>query len=453
MLEGHSKDRPTAYLGYKERALFYPAVSRTIQGLLGLVFGKPSSTENMPKAYEDEMTDVTLSGVGIGDFARMLGQEVLTTGRAGILVDMPNADVASLGALRPYWVAYGAESIINWKNERVSGELKLTRVVLHESKEVEDADDEFLAKMVDQYRVLLLVDGRYIVRLYTRDDSKTTIGMRREEWVYTESTPLRRGKALDYIPFEFVNAADVDADVSHPPMLDLTDVNLSHYRTSADQEHGAHFTALPTPYVSGHTIQEGEELAIGSGTAWVLSDPQARAGMVEFSGAGLAALANLKEEKRQLMVTLGARMLETQKRTQEAATTVAMRHAGERSSLAVFADALGQAITHAAKWHLYWNGLEDAAIKDITYTLNPEVMDLLTTDDVKVLVTTWQAGAISHKTLYANLEFGEYTRQGVSFEEELIDIEEEAPALIAPPLAPQSQQQSPTQVPVASQVK
>lgn len=431
MLEGHSKDRPQGYAGYVLRALYYPAMTRTVQGLLGLIFGKPSSKQNVPVAYEDELKDITLSGVGIDDFTRMLGQEVLTTGRAGILVDRPTTEAAPLGSLRPYWVTYSAEQIINWRTERINGEIKLTRVVLFEQEELDDEKDEFVPLVVDRYRVLLLEDGKYIVRIYHRNEEKTTITTTKDEWIYDEDiVPLRRNKPLDYIPFIFANKDSIDSNISHPPLLDLVDVNYSHYRTSADQEHGAHFTALPTPFVSGHTLEQGQELAIGSGTAWILTDPQARAGMVEFSGAGLKSLADLKEEKRQLMVTLGARMLETQKNTQEAATTVAMRHAGERSSLAVLADSLGQAVTTALKWHLYWNGLEDAAIKDVSYTLNPEVADILTSEDIKVLVTTWQAGAISHKTLYENLEYAEITRQNVPFEEEIADIEEETPEMV-----------------------
>lgn len=431
LLEGHDDQNGKGYSGYSMRALYYPALSRTVQGLLGLVFGKPVSLENVPKAYENEFDDVTLSGVKLSDYARGLGREVLITGRAGILVDMsakPNVGTV----MRPYWSTYPAEAIINWRKQRIDGLLALTRVVLYEEVYEPDPEDEFVDKVKKQYRVLQLIDGKYVVRIYVENVNKATptVG-KREEWIQEgkDWIPTRRGKPLPYIPFVIVNSDSVDACVSYPPLLDLADVNFSHYRTSADQEHGAHFTALPTPFVSGMTLEAGQELAIGSGTAWILPDPAARAGMVEFSGAGLKALADLKEEKRQLMVTLGARMLETQKNVQEAAATVAMRHAGERSALAVLGDALGQALTIAIKWHLYWNGVEDAATDKVTFSLNPEVMDLVTTADVAILVSAWQAGAISHKTLYANLEYGEWTRQDVTFDEEVIDIEAEQPEL------------------------
>lgn len=432
MLEGQIELTGKGYQAYLNRALFYPAMSRTIQGLLGLVFGKPVSLEKVPSSFDAEFKDVTLSGVGIADYARILGQEVLTTGRSGILVDMPAVMPVTAKPSRPYWVTYAAESIVNWEAERINGTQMLTRVVLNEWIKVPDPDDEFVPKLVEKYRVLLLIDGQYLVRIYTKNEEKTKLGAAHDEWIVeNELMPLRRSKPLSYIPFVFCNADGVDPDVSHPPLLDLADVNFSHYRTSADQEHGAHYTALPTPVISGYSVEPGTEIAIGSGTAIVLSDPNARATMLEFTGAGLKALADLKEEKRQLMVTLGARMLETQKNIQEAATTVAMRHAGERSALAVLADALGQALTTAIRWHLYWDGVEETTTEKVTFSLNPEVMDLVTADDIKVLVAAWQAGAISHKTLYANLEYGEWTRQNVDFEEEEADIADEQPELPA----------------------
>lgn len=427
ILEGLKTTSERDYLSYINRALFYPATSRTVMGLLGLVFGKPATFEP-PAAFADQFKDVTQSGVTIGDYARNVAQEVLVTGRAGILVDMPDKVARTA---RPYWVTYPAEAIRSWRTDRIDGKLVLTRVVLYEEEALDDEDDPFELKVKKQYRVLFLERGRYVVRVYVENTDEVTVGAAREEWIQEgdDRVPLRRGQPLPFIPFTFVNADGTDAGISHPPLLDLADVNFSHYRTSADQEHGAHYTALPTPVLSGYTPEPGETIAIGSGTFITMSDPAARAYMLEFSGAGLKTLADLKEEKRQMMVTLGARMLETQKNVQEAAATVAMRHAGERSALDVLAASIGAAVTLAARWHLFWQGVEEQATNKVSFILNPEVMEVLSADDVKVLVAAWQAGAISHKTLYENLQWGTWARENVTFEEEQADIEDEQPEL------------------------
>ncbi len=430
LLEGHVSSSTNAYIGYITRALFYPAVGRTVAGLAGLVFAKPPTVEKVPSTQQQPFNDVTQTGVSVGAFGLMLCQEVLTTGRVGTLIDMPDAPV--VGA-RPYWVMYQAEQILNWRTTRVNGVQMLTLVVL--SEEIERfGDDSFEPEWITQYRVLELIDGKYSVTIWTQqkeDASKFDKGETR--------IPLRRGAALDYIPFTFTNAIGIESDVAPPPLLPLVDVNLSHYRTSADHEHGAHFTALPTPYITGHTLPKGDTLSIGSGEAWVIPNPAATAGMVEFTGAGLESLSKLKEEKRQLMATLGARMLETDKNTAEAAQTVRLRHSGESSAMSVLADAVGLSMTQSIRQHLFWAGMETGGATQATVTMNPDVMDDLTSEDMRVLVETWQKGAISKRTLHYNLAWGEWTRPGVTFEQEEEDIKKEKtdnPALPLPTPVP-----------------
>jgi hypothetical protein len=419
LLEGQTNTSDGPYGGYKTRALFYPAMSRTVSGLTGVVFGKPFTVSGIPATYEKHFDDVTLTGISLESYAIEHCMECLIVGRIGTLVDMPDERIPNA---RPYWSSYYAENILNWRVERIDGRKQLTLLVLQEQIEVYTAKDPFVPETRTQYRVLRLTDRQYTVQLYTEDTDKPGTFLEGNLFV-----PVRRGKPLNYIPFVFFGPTGIDPDIAHPPLLDLVDVNLSHYRTSADQEHGAHFTALPTPWIAGHDFPPGEtSLSIGSGKAWVLS-AGATVGMLEFSGAGLAALKDIKEEKRQLMVTLGARMLETQKNGVEAAETLGMRHAGERSSLSILSSALGQALTTAVRWHLYWMGVDEKVADKALVEINPDVMEKLTAEDINTLVSAWQAGAISFKTLHYNLAWGEWTRPGIDVEEELQDIEDETP--------------------------
>jgi hypothetical protein len=422
-----------AYFGYLARALFYPAVARTVQGLAGLTFAKPPTVLNVPEPIQADFNDITLTGISLGGFGLLSTIETLITGRVGTLIDMP--EVQAAGA-RPYWVQYIAEQVINWRVTRINGQQVLTRVVLFEIVE-KPGSDTFEPKTQHQYRVLELVprsnssDLMYTVTLHIQDEKdkdKFNAG--------TVRIPLRRGQPLTFIPFTFTNARSITPDVEHPPLIDLVDVNLSHFRTSADHEHGAHFTALPTPWISGHKLPEGQsQLAIGSGNAWVL-DKDAQAGMLEFSGAGLKSLSDLKEEKRNLMTSLGARMLETPKNAAEAAQTVRLRHAGEASAMSVLADACSQSITQSMRYHLFWSGMEMPSAERVKVTLNPEIMEDLSADEIRMLVETWQKKGISKQTLYYNLQWGEWTRPGVTFEQEEEEIKKENPEPPQPPPIP-----------------
>jgi hypothetical protein len=428
--------RLTPYAAYLKRAMFYPAMGRTVLGLIGLLFSKaPTPPEDIKEELKKQLNDVTLNGTSLHGFAVEVARELLITGRVGILVDYA-IEPATVNEDRPYWVLYRAEDIINWRVRRIGGRMQLTMVVLRE--QIEASADEFDSTAATQFRVLRLDanpdgTGRYNQQVYRENPEK-----KNEYLPEPLIVPMRRGEALNFIPFQICGPTSLNVEPEHPPLVDLADVNISHFRTSADREHGAHFTALPTPWVKGHTITDGSTLGVGAGTAWVFPNENASAGMLEFSGAGLASLKDIMEEKRLLMATLGARMLETQKNTQEAAQTVAMRHAGEGSALGIMADTEGKALTNVCKWHLYWSGLElESFDEDQTITLNPELLEQLTTEDISKLVAAWQAGAISYKTLYYNLQWGEWTRPDVDADTELEDIEDEEPDEPAvPPVLP-----------------
>jgi hypothetical protein len=426
-LEGHVADGVSgarAYEAYLKRALFYPAMARTVQGLIGLAFTKPPSVLNVPEAFQRHLYDITQTGTTLIGYGINATQEVLITGRAGTLVDMTEEPGVQT---QPYWVLYRAEDIINWRIQRIGGKRVLIRVVLREEIEVDHPDDVFVPQFRQQYRVLELVDGIYQVTIYRQDEKDQTKFIPGPTY-----RPLRRGQPLTFIPFVFHTPTGIEPECAHPPLLDLVDVNLSHFRTSADLEHGAHFTGLPTPYITGHSLAAGEALGIGSGQAWVIPDPQARVGMLEFTGQGLGALERMLESKRLMMATLGARLLETATPRGEAAETVRLRRAGDMSALALLANAMSRGLTQALVWHLYWAGLEEEDANDVEVTLNPDLLERLTADEVRALVAAWQAGTISHQTVYDNLQRGGWTRQGVTFEEELADIEREGAGALPP---------------------
>lgn len=428
-LEGHYGlvNQNDLYGAYSLRALFYPAVARTVAGLAGIVFDKLPTVTGAPVSEKALFDDVTLTGVSLGGYALQLCKEDLIVGRAGTLVDFPDVPVA--GA-RPYLAMYDAESVINWRATRIDGKQTLTLLVLKEIEEVVQGD-EFTPTVVKRFRVLRLIDGVYSVQLYVEDPEN-----KGKYLPQAERIPVRRAAPLSYIPFTFLGPSNLEPDIDHPPLQDLVDVNLSHFRTSADQEHGAHFVALPTPWISGHApTQPGEKISLGPGNVLLLAK-DATAGMLEFGGQGLAALKDLKEEKRLLMATIGARMLETQKTTQEAAETVKLRHAGEQSALHVLADVLGQHLTQVVRQYLFWAGVDEARADQVIVTMNPDLMDDITSADMAQLVATWQAEGISKRTLYYNLEYGEWTRPGVTFEQEEEEIKKERAAVVSPPVVP-----------------
>ena len=411
------------YKSYRQRALFYNATQRTIDGLTGLLFIKPPVLE-YPDGMEPLVADATMSGVNLHQFAEMVAEEVVMIGRAGVLVDHPPrlsaltvAQAQAVG-MRPYMRLYDAESIINWRSERIDGVDRLVLVVLEEEYKI--FKDEFEYKCEKQWRVLDLTTEGYRQRVMRKNDHG-------EFYVEQELYPQADGLPLATIPFEFFGVRDNTPCVDKPPLLDLVDVNLSHYRTTADYEHGLHFTGLPTPVVTGfYSDDQSAQLRIGSGTAWLLPDPAAKAFYLEFSGQGLGELREALKAKESMMATLGARILAPEKRQVETAQTAAIHRAGENSVLASIAQSISIGLTHCLEWAANWQGIDG----DIVIKLNSNYLpNSMTSEDVKALVTSWQAGAISHETLFSNLVKGEIIASDVQFEDEKERIDLNAPSL------------------------
>lgn len=395
------------YIAYQERAGFFNATGRTLDAFTGMIFAKDPTWE-LPTAIEPFADDITLSGTNLREFAEQVVEQQIAVGRVGIMVDYPsnmpiNITVAVAEALnvRPFLRWYAAESIINWRTDYINGAETLTMVVLREVVEV--AKSEFVTEELTQYRVLDLTDQGYRVRVITENDE-----------LISETFPLQQGAPMRYIPFTVLGANSASTKVTKPPMLDLVDTNLAHYRNSADYEHGLHFTGLPTPYVAGVQLQEGQTLSIGSMTAWVFPDPSAKAEYLEFKGDGLKTLQQALKDKEQRMAVLGARMLADDKRTAEAFGTMELRTAGERSVLASISRSASDAIQRALNWMAEWVG----APQEAEFTLNTDFgAARMAPQMVSALMGAYQGDAMPLSVLFDNFQRGELINPQMEFEE------------------------------------
>lgn len=415
---------PEEYASYVARALFYNGTARTHVALVGLVFWKDSQVK-APEKVKPHLDDITNTGMPTNDFAQEMLSEIVGVGRFGVLIDYPDATTTAAADLRPYWVSYKAEQIIRWAETKINGLYEPSLVVLAETVEEPDPKDPYCTVEVKQIRVLKLTA-----------DATTKTGYRYEQEIYQRKagqsdliqiggtiTPLRQGKPLDFIPFVFVNASSLQTAIEKPPLLDLVNTNLSHFRSSADLEHGEHFLALPTPWVVG--AKNDAVLPLGPTVVWKLSGPNAQAGLLEFKGEGLSQLEKALARKQEMMATLGARLIEQARASNETAESVKARNAATHATLAKIVSAVSLAMTKLLRWHTWWFGLTvpDA---DVTVELNRDFVEVtLSADDVKSELLRWQAGGCSFETFYYNMTRGGRTRPGVSFEDEQIAIDAE----------------------------
>lgn len=414
-----------AYESFKKRTPFFNATERTINGLVGMVYRKYPTTQ-APDAMAEILADLTLEGESADLVSKEILRQVVEVGRVGALVEYPRMEMgpptlaqASAMNLRPYVVEYKAEQIENWRMERVNNKNQPVMVKLRETVTVWDG---YESAEIDQIRYLLLEEGAYIQRVYR----KPANGQDWEQWG-PDIVPLRRGAPLDFIPFVCFGPNELSLEVDKPPIMDLVEMNLSHYRTCADYENGAHFCGVPTPMLAGFQFEEKESTVALGGNAIVSADPSAKWGFLEFTGQGLTSLKDLKTEKEAQMAALGSRMLAAEKKQAEAAETVQLRHAGEGAVLSSMAKTVSEGMTILLQIVADWQGIAG----EIDFELNSDFFDqTMTAQDLTALVAAWQQGAISTETLFFNLKQGEIVPDNVEFEDEQARIANSPPTMM-----------------------
>lgn len=420
-LSDQEADEYSAYVG---RAEFYNATARTQVALTGLLFAKPPKVE-LPEALKTIAENVSLDDDTLEALAKNIADECLSVGRCGVLVDLPSvekSDYSKLEAerlnLRAYATLYKAENIINWKTTKINGSNVTSLVVLAETY-AEPTQDEFVDKIKTRYRVLDLHEGYYRQRVF----SETKAG---NFEVVSEIYPSANGQKLEYLPFTFFNVNDLKTDIDKPPLLDLAKVNISHFRSEVDLEHGTHFTALPTPYVTGYQGESSEKLKIGSTAVWVINDPSAKVGFLEFSGAGLSTLENRIAVKEKRMSILGARLLLDEKKTAEATETLQMRKSGENAVLTNVASTISEGMASFLKDIAFF---ENIASENLIYEINTDYnLTMIEPQLLAQIIAGIQSGDIPNEVLYDALLKGELMPKTIqSYEDYQAKLEQARP--------------------------
>lgn len=385
------------YLSYRHRACFYNVAQRTQAGLVGQIFLRDANI-TIPPRLDIVQADIDGAGVTAMQQAKQAAGLTLAFSRAGLYVDLPETNgavtVADLdsGNIRPTINLYHPMNIINWRTKRVGAKLKLTLVVLREKFEEDNAfTDGFEPYCGEQYRELRIEnDGRYAVRVWRFGE------------IYSEVYPTGPdGKPLTDIPFTFIGVETNDAKIEPPAMFALCDLNLAHYRNSADHEEMLFICGQATPVAAGLTAEWADKfgtIKLGSRDGILLPE-NGTFELVQAESTG--ALATEMEHKEAQMVALGAKLVE-QKQIQRTATEASQDEAGETSTLSSVAKNVGNAYKWAFEWCAYLVGLGDrtseTGASEIEFDLNSDFdLNMMTSIDRAQLMKEWQGGAITDK--------------------------------------------------------
>ena len=331
------------YKNYVERANYVNITGRTKQGLVGAVFRRPPEI-NLPTGLEYLEDNADGSGESLSSLAKEATGAVIGKGRHILVVDYPSVERALTleeeQRLKPQAsiISYTAESLINWKTQVIAGHSVLSLLVFKEKYNA--SEDIFQHVMKDQYRVLSLdQDGKYVQSVY------------REGKIHDTFEPKANGNRLDYIPAVIVGSENNDPMVDMAPLQDIAQVNIAHYRNSADLEencfvHGQ-LTLGVTSSQSNEQFKEANPngIVVGAKAGHFLGE---RGGFTSVQAAENQLADKLMSRKEEQMKMLGARLIENQ--GQKTIAQTKMDATGENSVLATITENLSEAIWKCIQW-------------------------------------------------------------------------------------------------------
>ena len=347
------------------RACFVNFVAPTKDGMMGLVFRKETEFE-LDASIDYLRTNTSGDGLPLDQAIKDVAGDVALVGRYGLLTDYPSAPggltVAASQGMQAHIQLYPAESILYWRTESVGGVKRLSMIKLREMHQ-KISEDGFDVEELEYTRVLLMQDGVYIQRLYddqenlvTREIGQTTIDGKA---TYTSDIIPRnfQGQTWNKIPFQFIGATNNDETIDKAPVYDIAEINLAHYRNSADFEDSSHLVGQPTPVFSGLTqswVDQNMANGVTFGSRAVVALPESGSATLLQAANNTMPMEGMALKERQ-MVMLGARIISDAGGV-ETAEAAKIRFAGQNSKLGTIVINVEAAFRQSIMWAMEFMG-------------------------------------------------------------------------------------------------
>lgn len=455
-----------AYEAYKDRAVFHEFVTDAVKYFVGMLNQKPPTIE-LPAVMEPLMKKATNQGESLVALLRKIHSEQLTTGRLGLLIDMPPEPDPKQPM--PYIAVYAAENIINWDDSSDNiGVNSLDLVILDESGPRRRVD--YTWKDVKQFRILQMrfknefADGIIAANAAQAEkaaqakeappeplmDPDSVITVDGADKVYKQAVvesesgvgvldpmqffpPVFRGKAMDEIPFIIVNSSDINSGVDYPPMIGLGRLCLTIYRLEADYRQALFMQGQDTLVTIGgiidpetgaaannlNTTQDG--VRVGAGARLDLNT----GGDAKYIGTQSEGLPEMREAlaaDKKAAETKSGQLIAPTAGKQESGDALSTRLSAQTASLQQIAKTSALALENALKKIAMWVGADPEKVK---VTPNLEFIDQrLVAKDLVDLMTARSLGApMALETVHDFMSTRGITEK--TFEEEMALVEEE----------------------------
>jgi hypothetical protein len=355
-------------------ASMFPALKRTLDGSLGVIFRKPANIELVPQLqYLEDNSDG--AGKTLEQLIHDVTAENVLQGYGGMLTDfavndelLSRADDVQRGNFATIHL-YKAEHIRNVYTIRVGSAVVVQQIVLQEN--YQERVNQFDVENKVQYRVLMIdEDGLYKQQVYRLDEDNKS-----SELVEEHEPRNAQGQRLDYIPFSFFGSESNDFHVDNSPLHGIAMMNSKHLEYSAMRNESIRQLAPTLFAFPGENFdyedfqdQNPSGITMGGYNAYMLG---AGGSATVIQAASNDAAQEEMKHLEEMMLQAGA-LLITPVTSNVSTETVIIQRSSETSVLALAVKNVEQAIAQQLEYVADFMGAPDGS----TLELNKEFFNL-----------------------------------------------------------------------------
>jgi len=297
---------------------------------------------------------------------------------------------------RPFVEIVAAEDIITWAGfdgKKVTAATPLRMIMYRQAYDRLSADMTVVEQHTRLVHMAMINDVAH-VRVRTLENMWG-------EWLPV----LVNGAKVDRLPAIVLGAEVNDVDVETPPMAELAEIEIAHYRNSADYEEMVHVAGQATPVFTGLTEDWYNNVLKGTvrfGTYGGIPLPKdADAKFLQIVPNGVAAEAI--KQKEAMARAVGAQLIE-ERQIRRTAAEVGIEAAANHSTLSLAAHNTEEGLNYALRFSAMFVGAPEDSV---SFKFNADYSGGASSVEARrTVVEEYLKGAISWTELRDSLRQG-----------------------------------------------
>lgn len=357
------------------RTTLDPYYKEGVTHTVSKVFAKELQFSDIPEPLKFLLEDIDQQQRNSTQFAAEVFAEAVNFGVSYLLTDYPkpkepfeNRAQELAAGLRPYWVRISPINLLDVRSASFNGAERLSVFRYVEQVSKDDGSDDYV-EQIREYRQAPLDNGQPGPVTYTLYRK-----LNGANWQVHDEGVL----AQEAIPIACVYTNRTGFFMGRPPLMDLAELNIEHWRKRSDLNNILHICNVPFMLAKGlatgidpGTGKKAEALKVSIRKAIVTANPDASINWIEHTGATISVAMQDLERLEQRMERLSS-VLVTGRTGAPTATATAINAAEANADLKQMALALQDALNASLYFTSYYLGLPTYGRIDVNTAFSVE---------------------------------------------------------------------------------